>query len=37
MAKGKHSEAAIGALKVLKAGRRADDVGREMDVSKHTI
>ena len=38
MAKGKHSEAEmIGALKQLEAGRRAEDVGREMGVSKHTI
>ena len=27
----------IGALKQLEAGRRAEDVGREMGVSKHTI
>ena len=38
MAKGKHSEAEIiGALKQLEAGRTAEDVGREMGVSKHTI
>jgi len=38
MAKGKHSEAEIiGALKQLEAGRRAEDVGRELGVSKHTI
>ncbi len=38
MSKGKHSEAEmIGALKQLEAGRRAEDVGREMGVSKHTI
>jgi putative transposase len=38
MAKGKHSEAEIiGALKQLEAGRKADDVGRELGVSKHTI
>jgi hypothetical protein len=38
MAKGKHSEAEIiGALKQLEAGRKAEDVGREMGVSKHTI
>jgi putative transposase len=31
MAKGKHSEAEIiGALKQLEAGRKAEDVGREM-------
>lgn len=38
MAKGKHSEAEIiGALQQLEAGRRAEDVGRELGVSKHTI
>src|SRR5437763_1641215 len=38
MSKGKHSEAEmIGALKQLEAGRRAEDVGREMGVSKHTV
>jgi putative transposase len=38
MARGKHSEAEIiGALKQLEAGRTAEDVGREMGVSKHTI
>lgn len=38
MAQGKHSEAVmIGALKQLEAGRRAEDVGREVGVSKHTI
>jgi len=38
MAKGKHSEAEIiGALKQLEAGRTAEDVGREMGVSKNTI
>src|SRR5437016_2603207 len=38
MSKGKHSEAEIiGALKQLEAGRTAEDVGREMGVSKHTI
>jgi len=38
MARGKHSEAEmIGALKQLEAGRRAEDVGRELGVSKHTI
>src|SRR5260370_31908309 len=38
MSKGKHSEAEmIGALKQMEAGRRAEDVGREMGVSKHTI
>jgi putative transposase len=38
MAKGKHSEAEIiGTLKQLEAGRKAEDVGRELGVSKHTI
>jgi putative transposase len=38
MSKGKHSEAEmIGALKQLEAGRRAEDIGRELAVSKHTI
>ena len=38
MSKGKHSEAEIiGALKQLEVGRTAEDVGREMGVSKHTI
>jgi putative transposase len=38
MAKGKHSEAEIiGALKQLEVERTAEDVGREMGVSKHTI
>src|SRR5260221_14544977 len=38
MARGKHSEAEIiGALKQLEAGRTAEDMGREMGVSKHTI
>lgn len=38
MSQGKHSEAVmIGALKQLEAGRRAEDVGREAGVSKHTI
>jgi putative transposase len=38
MARGKHSEAEmIGALKQLEAGRKAEDVGRELGVSKHTI
>jgi len=37
MARGKHSEAEmIGALKQLEAGRKAEDVGRELGVSKHT-
>ena len=38
MAIGKHREAEIiGALKQLEAGRKAEDVGREMGVSKLTI
>ncbi len=38
MSKGKHSEAEmIGALKQMEAGRRAEDVAREIGVSKHTI
>ena len=38
MSKGKHSEAEmIGALKQLEAGRTAEDVGREVGVSKYTI
>ncbi len=38
MSKSKHTEAEmIGALKQLEAGRRADDVAREVGVSKHTI
>ena len=38
MSKAKHSEAEmIGALKQLEAGRKAEDVGREVGVSKHTI
>jgi putative transposase len=38
MSKGKHSEAEmIGALKQMEAGRRAEDVAREVGVSKHTI
>jgi putative transposase len=38
MAKGKHSEAEIiGTLKQLEVERTAEDVGREMGVSKHTI
>jgi putative transposase len=35
MARGKHSEAEIiGVLKQLEAGRKAEDVGREMGVSR---
>jgi putative transposase len=38
MSRSKHSEAQmIGALKQLEAGRRAEDVAREVGVSKHTI
>ena len=38
MAKGKHSEAEIiGALKQVGGGRKAEDVGRGMGVSKHTV
>jgi putative transposase len=38
MSKSNHTEAQmIGALKQLEAGRTADDIGREMGVSKHTI
>src|ERR1700739_3976836 len=38
MSKSQHSEAQmIGALKQLEAGRKAEDVAREVGVSKHTI
>jgi putative transposase len=38
MSRGRHSEAEmIGALKQLEAGRKAEDVARELGVSKHTI
>ena len=38
MSANKHSEAVmIGALKQLEAGRKAEDVAREVGVSKHTI
>ena len=38
MSKSNHSEAQmIGALKQLEAGRTAEDMGRELGVSKHTI
>ena len=38
MSRGKHTEAQmIGALKQVEAGRRAEDVARELGVSKHTI
>src|ERR1700674_5949566 len=38
MSKSNHTEAQmIGALKQLEAGRTAEDIGRELGVSKHTI
>jgi len=38
MAKGKHSEAQkVAALKQMEAGRKAEDVAREVGVSKHTL
>ena len=38
MSRGKHTEAEmIGALKQMEGGRKAEDVAREMGVSKHTI
>ena len=38
MSRGKHTEAQmIGALKEMEAGRKAEDVAREMGVSKHTL
>jgi putative transposase len=38
MSKGKHTEAEmIGALKQMEAGRKAEDVAREVGVSKHTM
>ena len=38
MSKGKHTEAQmIGALKQVEAGRKAEDVAREVGVSKHTL
>jgi putative transposase len=38
MSRGKHTEAQmIGVLKQLEAGRKAEDVAREIGVSKHTI
>lgn len=37
MSRGKHTEAQmIAALKQMEAGRKAEDVAREMGVSKHT-
>jgi putative transposase len=38
MSKSTHTEAQIiGAVKQVEAGRKAEEVGREMGVSKHTI
>ncbi len=38
MSRGKHSEAEmIAALKQVEAGRKVEDVAREVSVSKHTI
>lgn len=38
MSKGNHTEAQmVGAVKQVEAGRRAEEVAREMGVSKHTI
>ena len=38
MSKSRHTEAEmIGALKQMEAGRKAEDVAREVGVSKHTI
>ena len=38
MSRGKHTEAQmIGALKQMEAGRKAEDVAREIGVSKHTL
>ena len=38
MSRSRHTEAEmIGALKQLEAGRKADEVAREVGVSKHTI
>ena len=38
MSKSRHKEAQIiGALKQMEAGRKAEDVAREVGVSKHTI
>ncbi len=38
MSKSRHTEAQIiGALKQLEAGRKAEDVARDVGVSKHTI
>jgi len=38
MSRSRHTEAQmIGALKQMEAGRTAEDVGRELGMSKHTI
>ncbi len=38
MSKSQHTEAEmVGALKQMEAGRRAEDVAREIGVSKHTL
>ncbi len=38
MSKSAHTEAQIiGAVKQVEAGRKADEVAREMGVSKHTV
>jgi putative transposase len=38
MSRGKYTEAQmIGALKQMEAGRKAEDVAREVGVSKHTL
>jgi putative transposase len=38
MSRSRHTEAEmIAALKQMEAGRRAEDVGRELGVSKHTL
>jgi len=37
MSKSNHSEVQIEALKQTEAGRRAEDVAREVGVSKHTL
>ncbi len=38
MSRGKHTEAQmIAALKQMEAGRRAEDVAREVGISKHTL
>ena len=38
MARGKHTEAQmVGAIRQVEAGRKAEDVAREVGVSKHTL